>query len=467
MNDMRIPPGLLNPQAPSVDSREQRQPDIEAARAFDRLFENARREPQREMPRDTPREAVRAPERAPVRTPDRTEAQRTQAETGAPRSTAPHQRAQDRRTQEQQMLDAKQDSRASQNAAIDQVRAPRGDRSSATAAEQTAQNVDGTTPQAALAQATPPAAEGPAQLSFDPLLATTAQPQSSAQLLNELQAASAALLQAAQALATPATAAADAAGDAAAAAKTGPVLKQIDPAATAPTDDSTQTGKDAVAEELGPVALGAASDAQARAGVRDRLLEDFERRFERSLAAVASSGREGFTPGTPQALASLVAGPSAQQPIYSSAHATIATPLNHPAFAQDLSQRVMLFAGQRVQNAELAVTPADLGPIKVSIEMRGQEATLAFSAQHATTRAAIEDALPRLREMFADQGLQLAHAHVGDQRRQDNGRYGSNGSQSNREAGRLERPSGIGAGGTGGLPNAYGVRGVGLIDIHV
>lgn len=459
MNDMRIPPGLLNPQAPSVDSREQRQPDIEAARAFDRLFENARREPQREMAREMPREmpremqreAVRAPERTPVRTPDRTAGE--QADVGAPRATPQGKRAQD----------GQQDSHPAPGAANDQVRTPRGERSSATAAEQTAQPANGTSPQAAPAQATSPAADVPAQLSFDPLLATTAQPQSSAVLLDELQAASAALLQAAQALAGPAPAAADAE----AAAKAGPVLKQIDPATTAPTADSHPAGKDAAAEEVGPLALSAASDAQARAGVRDRLLEDFERRFERSLAAVASGGRDGFTPGTPQALASLAAGSPAQQPLYSSAHATIATPLNQPAFAQDLSQRVMLFAGQRVQNAELAVTPADLGPIKVSIEMRGQEATLAFTAQHATTRAAIEDALPRLREMFADQGLQLAHAHVGDQRRQDSGRYGSNGSQSAREVGRIERPSSIGAGGTGGLPNAYGVRGVGLIDIHV
>jgi flagellar hook-length control protein FliK len=455
MNDMRIPPGLLNPQGPSVDGREQRQPDIEAARAFDRLFETARREPQREPSRETPREAVHAPERTPARVPDRTEASR---EAVKQRNAA----------QDKRMHDDGQEGRASQGSATDQVRTPRGERAAgADAAAQTAQPADGTAPQPAHAKAPQPAAEGSAQLSFDPLLATTAQPQSSTQLLNELQAASAALLQAAQGLATSTTAAADAA-DAGAAAKTaGPVHKHMDPAAAAPTDDSAQEGSGAVVAEQTPLALAAASDAQARTGVRDRLLEDFERRFERSLAAVASGGRDGFTPGTPQALASLVSGTSAQQPIYSSAHATIATPLHQPAFAHDLSQRVMLFAGQRVQNAELAVTPADLGPIKVSIEMRGQEATLAFTAQHATTRAAIEDALPRLREMFADQGLQLAHAHVGDQRRQDSGRSGSNGSQAARDAGRIERPSSIGAGGTGGLPNAYGVRGVGLIDIHV
>jgi flagellar hook-length control protein FliK len=35
-----------------------------------------------------------------------------------------------------------------------------------------------------------------------------------------------------------------------------------------------------------------------------------------------------------------------------------------------------------------------------------------FGAQHADTRAAIQDALPRLREMFAASGMQLADAGV-------------------------------------------------------
>jgi len=55
----------------------------------------------------------------------------------------------------------------------------------------------------------------------------------------------------------------------------------------------------------------------------------------------------------------------------------------------------------------------------VSIEVRGQEATLAFAASSHTTRAAIEDALPRLREMLSAQGLQLAGAHVGSEPRRD------------------------------------------------
>lgn len=468
MNDMRIAPGLLNPQPPSADGRQQRQPDTEATRAFDRLLETARRtaqsEPQREPNRDTPRalppEAVRVAERSPARVPDRTAAERTNTETGA-RSTA----------RDKTVHESHQGNRASQGGAKDLVRTPRGERSTgATATEQTTQPTDGTSAQAALAKATRADVDAPAQPSLDPLQASPAQPHASAQMLDALQLdalqlGSAALLQGTQGLTDAASAATDAASEAAAASKTDAAL-ELGPATPGLTDQAVLAGKD-VADESGPLALGAASEAQARVGVRDRLLEDFERRFEHSLAAMASRGSDGFSPGSPQALATLVAGTPAQQPIYSSAHASIATPLNHSAFAQDFAQRVVLFAGQRVQNAELAIAPADLGPIKVSIEMRGQEASLAFTAQHATTRNAIEDALPRLREMFADQGLQLTHAHVGDQGRQDGGRHGHKGSQAARDTSRLDHLSSIGAVGSQAPSRTHGARGVGLIDIHV
>jgi len=108
---------------------------------------------------------------------------------------------------------------------------------------------------------------------------------------------------------------------------------------------------------------------------------------------------------------------------YSIAHGSIAAPVSHPHFRSEFAERVVFFAASRVQNAEIAVTPPELGPINVSIEMRGAEATLSFAAASPTARNAIEDALPRLREMFASHGLQLAEAHVGAEPRRDFGRH--------------------------------------------
>jgi flagellar hook-length control protein FliK len=94
---------------------------------------------------------------------------------------------------------------------------------------------------------------------------------------------------------------------------------------------------------------------------------------------------------------------------------TVPTPVGAAAFGEDFSARIALLARGRVHSAELSLTPADLGPVSVSIELRGTDATLVFGAAHAATRAAIEDALPRLREMLDAQGLQLADARVGTQ----------------------------------------------------
>jgi flagellar hook-length control protein FliK len=44
--------------------------------------------------------------------------------------------------------------------------------------------------------------------------------------------------------------------------------------------------------------------------------------------------------------------------------------------------------------------------------VRDDKASVWFGAAHADTRAAIENALPRLREMFESQGLSLADAGV-------------------------------------------------------
>ena len=253
----------------------------------------------------------------------------------------------------------------------------------------------------------------------------------------------------------------------AASAMAAPATPAADIAAAASTADPGDTG----ALRFDP-ALPAGAEISPERSSRDRLLEDFERRFERSLAAAA--GRpDGFTPGVQQALAAGVtaagfapgAGAAAA---YGTAHVGIAATVGQPAFTEELSHRVLLFAGQRVHNAELSLTPADLGPIKVAIEIHGQEASLAFTAQHAATRTAIEDALPRLREMFAGQGLQLTQAQVGDQSRQDPGRPGSGQAGRDRNLAALgspERSSAVGAPVAGAA--ASDARSLRIIDIHV
>jgi len=65
------------------------------------------------------------------------------------------------------------------------------------------------------------------------------------------------------------------------------------------------------------------------------------------------------------------------------------------------------------QEGSLSLTPEHLGPLEVRISVNQDSTTnVWFGAQHADTRAALVDALPRLREMFAGAGLALGHAGV-------------------------------------------------------
>lgn len=164
-----------------------------------------------------------------------------------------------------------------------------------------------------------------------------------------------------------------------------------------------------------------AAPAQPGVGVSDgataeRAGEAADRRLESMPASTQPALRAEVT-AVQNTVAPAVAPPAPQT--YSIAHAKVATPVAHPGFGEDLANRVVFLAGQGVHSAEIALAPADLGPLSVAIELRGQEAHLVFGAAHAATRAAIEDALPRLREMFAGSGLQLADAQVGDHTRRD------------------------------------------------
>jgi flagellar hook-length control protein FliK len=79
-----------------------------------------------------------------------------------------------------------------------------------------------------------------------------------------------------------------------------------------------------------------------------------------------------------------------------------------------LGERVVFMAGHKVQNAEIRLHPADLGPLRVQVSVDDGTATVHFHAHHPLTRDAIEQALPRLREMLAEQGLTPGHTSVSD-----------------------------------------------------
>jgi len=87
-------------------------------------------------------------------------------------------------------------------------------------------------------------------------------------------------------------------------------------------------------------------------------------------------------------------------------------PLYSPEFAQVLGAQVSVLARDGVQQAELHLNPAEMGPISVQIQLDGKEARVDFSANAAATREVIERGLPELASALREQGLTLAGGGV-------------------------------------------------------
>ncbi len=93
----------------------------------------------------------------------------------------------------------------------------------------------------------------------------------------------------------------------------------------------------------------------------------------------------------------------------------VEAPVGTPAFTDEVGGKITWLANQGVQSASLQLSPEHLGPVNVHISVQDGSATVSFNAAHVDTRTALEQALPRLREMFSTQGLTLTDASVSHQ----------------------------------------------------
>ena len=84
-------------------------------------------------------------------------------------------------------------------------------------------------------------------------------------------------------------------------------------------------------------------------------------------------------------------------------------------WGESFSKQVVWMSNQNVNSAELRLNPANLGPIEVRIEMEDEQINVSFSSRNAVVREAVEQALPRLREMFEQSGLNLSESNVSQQ----------------------------------------------------
>lgn len=111
--------------------------------------------------------------------------------------------------------------------------------------------------------------------------------------------------------------------------------------------------------------------------------------------------------------------------------------LGTQAWDNQVSQRIVYMVGKE-QAATLTLNPPDLGPVQVVLNVTNDGASVAFSSNQQEVRQALENALPRLREMMGESGIALGNATVdagmpdGRQAQQDGERrHGGAGGPSN------------------------------------
>jgi flagellar hook-length control protein FliK len=87
-------------------------------------------------------------------------------------------------------------------------------------------------------------------------------------------------------------------------------------------------------------------------------------------------------------------------------------PRRHPAWDQQLGQKIIFMAAGGEQSATMELNPPDLGPLQVVLSVNKDQATAAFSSAAPEVRQALESALPKLKEMMSEAGIQLGSATV-------------------------------------------------------
>ncbi len=79
---------------------------------------------------------------------------------------------------------------------------------------------------------------------------------------------------------------------------------------------------------------------------------------------------------------------------------------------QALGQKIVWMVAGAQQSATLTLNPPDLGPLQIILNVNNDQADATFISAQPEVRHALEAALPKLREMMSEAGIQLSDATV-------------------------------------------------------
>ncbi|WP_139685250.1 flagellar hook-length control protein FliK [Vibrio tasmaniensis] len=82
---------------------------------------------------------------------------------------------------------------------------------------------------------------------------------------------------------------------------------------------------------------------------------------------------------------------------------------------EQVAEKVQMMMSKNLKNLDIRLDPPELGQMKIRMTMNNDVANVHFTVGSQQAREVIEQTLPRLREMLAQQGMQLAESSVQQQ----------------------------------------------------
>lgn len=184
-------------------------------------------------------------------------------------------------------------------------------------------------------------------------------------------------------------------------------------------------------------------------------------------AAANIAGESAVSEGPPPVAGQLAAPTTTASGDASAMHSqrsSINAHVHSAAWPQQLGDKIVWLARTEQQTAQLNINPPQLGPLQITLNLSGDQASIAFASPHAEVRQAIESAMPQLKEMLSSAGINLGQSNVGanlSQQRADNPFSDANGTRSGDENAIL--PANDKAASTAGTAVLH--RGRGLVDL--
>ena len=122
----------------------------------------------------------------------------------------------------------------------------------------------------------------------------------------------------------------------------------------------------------------------------------------------------------------------------------VKTPMGKSQWNKNFSKQIVMMANKGMQMAKIKLNPMSLGPVEAMVKLSGETAVVNLTSLHLTTKEALENAIPRLKEMLNENGFSQVDVNVAHQdKQQQEANFSSNTSSntsSNNEHGKSTMP---------------------------